>query len=139
MANSLTTQTIMDGPRNAVVKVTGVLDTSDLALTTIVDPALFNPVSGNTLAKTVRLYHIDYSITDQLELQLQWQGTPNTVMMPLAGRGRMSFVDFGGLTDNAATPTGRIQLLTTGWASGIQVFTLVLEMVKEGMVGVGVR
>lgn len=139
MANSLTTQTILDGPRNAIVKVTGVLDTSDLALTTIVDPALFSTIQGQTAAKTVRLYHIDYSITDQLELQLQWQGTPNQVMMPLAGRGRMSFVDFGGLTDNATTPTGRIQLLSTGWTSGIQVFTLVLEMVKEGMQVAGVR
>lgn len=134
MANSLTTQTIIDGPRNAVVKVTGVLDTSDLALTTIVDPALFSIPSPR-----VRLYHLDYSITDQLELQLQWQGTPNQVMMPIAGRGRMSFVDFGGLTDNATSATGRIQLLTTGWASGIQVFTLVLEMGKEGNTGVGVR
>ncbi len=135
MANSLTTQTIVDGPRNAVVKVTGVLDTSDLALTTIVDPALFSIPSPR-----VRLYHIDYSITDGIEIQLQWQGTPNQVMMPLAGRGRMSFVDFGGLTDNATTPTGRIQALTTGFpASTIQVFTLILEMVKEGNVGVGVR
>jgi hypothetical protein len=134
MANTLNNQIIIDGPRNAVVKVTGVLDTSDLALTTIVLPANFSPVPPK-----FRLYHVDYSITDQIELQLQWQGTPNQVMMPLAGRGRMSFVDFGGLTDNAASPTGAIQLLTTGWASGIQVFTLVLELVKEGIVGVGVR
>ena len=122
-----------------MIKVTGVLDTSDLALTTIVDPATFSTIQGQSQAKTVRLYHIDYSITDQLEIQLQWQGTPNQVMMPLAGRGRMSFVDFGGLTNNATTPTGRIQMLTTGWTSGIQVFTLVLEMVKEGIVGVGVK
>ena len=143
MANSLTLQTILDGPRNVVVKVTGVLDTSDLALTTIADPATYSVIQGQSLAKTLRLYHIDYSIQDGIELQLQWQGTPNSVMMPLAGRGRMSFVDFGGLTDNAATPTGRIQLLSTGFPSSaplpILVFTLVLEMVKEGIVGVGVR
>lgn len=134
MANSLTTQILIDGPRNAVVKVTAVLDTSDLALTTIVDPASFYDTPPQ-----FRLMHIDYAMTDQLEAQLQWQGTPNAVMMPLAGRGRMSFVDFGGLTDNATTPTGRIQLLTTGWASGTQVLTLVLEMVKVGKVNAGVR
>ena len=134
MANSLATQILIDGPRNAVVKVTAVLDTSDLALTTIVDPASFFDVPPQ-----FRLMHIDYAMTDQLEAQLQWVGTPNTVMMPLAGRGRMSFVDFGGLTDNAASPTGQIQLKTTGWASGTQVLTLVLEMVKLGKVNAGVR
>jgi len=134
MANVLTTQTIVDGPRNLVVKVTGTLDTSDLALQTIVTPS-----STFRAPPLVQLMHIDYSMTDQLEIQLQWQGTPNTPLMPLAGRGRMSFVDFGGLPDNATTPTGNIQMLTTGWTSGIQVFTLVLEMVKIGLTNAGVR
>jgi hypothetical protein len=129
MANVLTLQTLVDGPRNLVVKVTGVLDTSDLALTTIV-----NPLATFQAPPQVRLMHLDYSITDQLELQLQWQGTPNSPLMPIAGRGRMSFVDFGGITDNAATPTGAIQLLSTGWASGTQIFSLILEMVKLGAV-----
>lgn len=133
MANSLTTQTIIDGPRNLVIKVTGVLDTSDQGLITVVTPsATFRS------PPFVNLVHIDYAISDQLEVQLQWQGTPNQVMMPLAGRGRMSFTDFGGLPDNATTPTGNIQLLTTGWASGTQVFTLVLEMVKIGLKNAGV-
>lgn len=135
MANSLTTQILIDGPRNAVVKVTATLDTSDLALTTIVDPASFYDTPPQ-----FRLMHIDYAMTDGIEAQLQWQGTPNSIMMPLAGRGRMSFVDFGGLTDNATTPTGRIQLLTTGYPSTtIQVLTLVLEMAKLGKVNAGVR
>lgn len=134
MANSLTTQILIDGPRNAVVKATATLDTSNLALTTIVDPANFYDVPPQ-----FRLMHIDYSITDQLEVQLQWEGTPNSIMMPLAGRGRMSFIDFGGLTDNATSPTGRIQVLTTGWTSGTQIFTLVLEMVKVGKTNAGVR
>jgi len=135
MANSLVTQIITDGPRNATVKVTGVLDTSDLSVTTIVNPASFVPIPPQ-----FRIYHLDYSISDQLELQLQWHATANVVILPLAGRGRMSFVDFGGLTNNAgAGKTGSIDLLTTGWASGIQIFSLVLELVKEGNVGVGVR
>lgn len=134
MANVLTTQIILDGPRNLVVKVTGTLDTSDLALTTIVTPS-----TTFRSPPLVQLIHVDYAMTDQLEIQLQWQGTPNQPLLPLAGRGRMSFHDFGGIPDNAATPTGNIQMLTTGWASGTQVFTLVLEMVKIGLVNAGVR
>jgi hypothetical protein len=128
MANSVQIQTITDGPRNATVKVTGVLDTSNVGLTNIILPANF---SNNP--KSFRIYHLDYSITDQLELQLLWQATADTVILPLAGRGRMSFYEFGGLINNAgAGKTGGIDLLTTGWASGVQVFSLVLELVKEG-------
>lgn len=137
MANSLTTQIITDGPRNATVKITAVLDTSDQAYTTVVVPANYSPVPG-----TFRVFHLDYSITDQLEIQLFWDATTPRVMLPLAGRGRMSFVDFGGLLNNAtqdAGYTGAIGLKTTGWASGTQIFSLVLELVKQGPDYVGVK
>lgn len=128
MANSLQTQIIQDGPRNATVKITGVLDTSDQALTTIILPSDFSPVPA-----TFRIYYLNYSISDQLELQLLWKATMDQVILPLAGRGRMNFEDFGGLTNNAgAGKTGGIELKTTGWTSGTQIFSLVLELVKEG-------
>lgn len=132
MANSLQTQVIMDGPRNAVVKITGVLDTSNVAQVNIIDPTTFA-----FKPKTFRICHIDYSISDQLELQLLWTATADRVILPLAGRGRMSFIDFGGLTNNSlSTPdpgvTGGIDLLTTGWASGVQIFSIVLELTKQG-------
>jgi hypothetical protein len=134
MANVLTTQIIVDGPRNLVVKVTGTLDSSDVPLTTIVTPsATFGA------PPLVQLMYIDYAITDPIEIQLQWQGTPNQPLLPLAGRGRMGFVDFGGIPDNAITPTGNIQMLTTGYTAPTQVFTLVLEMTKIGQVYRGVR
>lgn len=128
---ALTTQVIVDGPRNAVVKVTGILTTADQPLTTIVNPATlaFNPPLLNIM-------HVDYSISDQLEVQLLWTATADTLIMPLAGRGRMSFVDFGGLSNNAgAGRTGGIDLQTTGWASGTQVFTIILELTKKGLPG----
>src|SRR5260370_26269414 len=110
MANSLSTQIITDGPRNATVKITSIQDTSDLALTNIIAP------SGYSNSPTgFRIYHLDYSISDQLEVQLLWQATADLVIMPLAGRSRMSFVDFGGLINNAgAGKTGGIDIKTTG-------------------------
>ena len=128
MANALTTQIITDGPRNATVKVTGVLDTSNQALTTVVDPANYGFSPAEFL-----IDYINYSISDQLEAQLLWKATTDVMIMPLAGRGRMSFHDFGGLKNNAgAGKTGAIGLLTTGWTSGTQVFTITLELVKVG-------
>lgn len=128
---ALTTQTIVDGPRNAVVKITGILTTADQPQTNIVNPALlaFTPPLLNIM-------HVDYAISDQLEVQLLWTATTDTIIMPLAGRGRMSFLDFGGLPNNAgAGVTGGIDLLTTGWTSGTQIFTIILEMTKKGLPG----
>jgi hypothetical protein len=135
MANAFTTQIISDGPRNAIVKLTGILDTSNLSSTTAIDMATLSPIVPGTSATKpaqVAIHHIDYSISDQLEVQLSWDATTPVVIMPLAGRGRLMFKDFGGLQNNAgAGKTGNITVQTTGWASGTQVFSLVLEMVKQ--------
>jgi len=97
--------------------------------TTFVDNDIFTP---NSSISQVRIDHIDYSIQDQLEVQLQWDATAPVIIMPIAGRGRMSFWNFGGLTNNAGTgKTGLILITTTGWSSGTQVFSVILECVKQ--------
>jgi hypothetical protein len=135
MANSYAVQILSDGPRNAIVKLTGVLDTSNLAQSLAVDLSTLSPiVPGTSVTKpaAVAIHHIDYSIADQLEIQLTWDATAQVAILPLAGRGRVSFKDFGGLQNNAgAGKTGNINITTTGWASGTQVFSIVLEMVKQ--------
>ena len=132
MANAFTTQIIQEGPRNAIVKVTGILDTSNLALTTAVDITTLTQSGTFPAPSMVRIDYLDYSISDQLECQLFWDATTDVIIMPLAGRGRMAFQNFGGLQNNSgAGKTGSILVQTTGWASGIQVFTIILEMVKQ--------
>lgn len=133
MANSFTTQILEEGQRNAIVKLTAVLDTSDLALTTAIDVTTLNQSGIGFTPTQVRIDHIDYSISDQLEVQLLWGATTDVVILPLAGRGRLMFWNFGGLTNNAgAGKTGNIKIKTTGWTSGTQVFSVVLELVKQG-------
>lgn len=133
MANSVTTQILQEGPRNIIMKIAGVLDTSDYALNTFVSMAAINQGGLSPAPTQVRIDHIDYSISDQLEVQLFWDATTDVVIMPIAGRGRMTFWNFGGLTNNAgAGKTGDILIKTTGWTSGTQVFSVILEMVKQG-------
>jgi hypothetical protein len=133
MANSVTTQILEEGPRNVVMKIAGVLDTSDYALNTFVSMSAINQGGLGPTPTQVRIDHIDYSISDQLEVQLFWDATTDVVIMPIAGRGRMTFWNFGGLTNNAgAGKTGDILVKTTGWTSGTQVFSVILEMVKQG-------
>lgn len=144
MANSLDIQTILDGPRNAVVKVTGVLDTSNQASVKIYDPAtLMIPPGSLAPAPLARLNYIDYSISDQLEVQLSWGlaggAGAGKILMPLAGRGRMNFDDWKGIPNDQANSDGTIWLVTTGWTSSTQIFTVILEMIKSGIVNVGVK
>ena len=132
MANVVSTQILVDGARNAVVKITGVLDTSNVSSTVVVDPASFNPKPT-----AFRIDHLDYSISDPLEVRLQWDATTPIDILPIAGRGRMSFWNFGGLQNNAPSPTGRIALSTAGYNTTIGttplVFSVVLELVKQGV------
>ena len=129
MTNVVNTQILVDGARNAVIKITGVLDASDVSTPIdVVDPASFSPVPTG-----FRIDHIDFSIADSLEVRLLWDGTSDVDILPIAGRGRMSFWNFGGLQNNATGATGKIQLMTNGWATGTRVFSIVLEMVKIGV------
>ena len=133
MANSVTFQTLEEGPRNIIVKAAGVLDTSDYALNTFISMASSNEGGKGFVPTQVRIDHIDYSISDQIEVQLWWDATSDVIILPLAGRGRMSFWNFGGLVNNAGTgKTGDVLIKTTGWTSGIQVFSVILECVKQG-------
>ena len=139
MANSLTTQIEQDGPRHATVKITGIVNTADIAQTTVVAPASFSPTPYNW-----RVMHIDYSIQAPLNIELLWHATVDALMVGLAGYGRMSFQEFGGLLNNAgAGVNGAIDLLTVGWSAtasaGTQAFTIVLRLEKVGPDGVGVK
>lgn len=129
MANVVTSQIIIDGDRNAVVKLTGVLDTSNESLATKVDPADFAPVPTQ-----FRIDKITYSISSQLAVQLLWDATTDLIILPLTDSFEICAKDYGGLQNNAgAGKSGKILLQTTGWASGTQTYTIILEMVKQGV------
>jgi len=84
-----------------------------------------------------RIDHLDYSISDPLEVRLLWDGSTQVDILPIAGRGKMSFFNFGGLQNNAPSATGRIALSTAGYNTTIGttplVFSVVLELVKQGV------
>ena len=136
MANSVNTQIIQDGPRNVVIKVEGILDTSDLASTVIVDPSALAGMDNTGAVKALGLIvdRIQFSVEDVLELRLAWDATTPTRMVELAGRGTEKFERFGGLTNNSgAGRTGKILLSTQGWvAAAVLSFTLILTLKKQG-------
>ena len=53
MANTVTTQTLLDGDRNLVILLTGVLDTSNEARTIKVDVSTYVPARTNLSIKAL--------------------------------------------------------------------------------------
>lgn len=132
MANVTSIQTLVDGPRNVVVKYDGILDTSDVSLTTLLDPALLSPIDiNNTLPTKLRIDKIFFDVEDGLAVYLYWDATTDVRIAELAGRGRMDATKYGGLTNNANSGvSGKILVATQGW-SGTLSFTIILECVKQ--------
>lgn len=114
-------QTILDGPRNVVVKVVNEAGPA----TTIVDVSALVPACTQ-----VTIDKVWYSKADTATLQVLWDATADVVALDLAGRdGFMDFTCFGGLVNNAgAGITGDIQV------TGPAAYTLILYMSKRGVI-----
>ena len=126
MANTVTTQTLLDGPRNLVILLTGVLDTSNEARVIKVDVSSYDPVPTK-----VRVDKIQYSIAGALQVLLDWDATTDVTFAVLSGQGEIEACKFGGLQNNAgAGVTGDIYLTTLGYSAGTVSYTVLLEMTK---------
>jgi hypothetical protein len=136
MANSLSVQVVQDGPRNVVLKVEGILDTSDLASTLLISPATLAGMDNTGTIKAANLIveRIAYAIEDTLEVRLWWDATTQTPLVALDGRGEFKAEKFGGIPNNSgAGRTGNINITTLGWAATkILGFTLLITLTKQG-------
>lgn len=138
MANSTTTQILLDGPRNVVVKFEGVLDTSDLSSTVVLDPSVLATININSQLPTkLNIRKLTFFVEDTLDVRLFWDATTPVRIETLVGRGKVDYRQFGGLYPSAATVnssgfTGKITAITQGWATGATLeFTVIMECIKE--------
>ena len=126
MANVVTSQTLLDGPRNLVILLTGVLDTSNEARAIKVDVSTYDPAPLK-----VRVDKIQYSIAGALQVLLDWDATTDVAFAVLSGQGEVEACNIGGLQNNAgAGVTGDVYLTTLGWSAGTLSYTILLEMTK---------
>lgn len=137
MANIITTQTIIDGPRNCVIKVEGLLDTADFGPVVIADPAVLIGMDNTGLVKAAkfRILRIRYNVKDPLSLLFQWDATTPARIEQVTARGTLDFDEFNGLVNNAgAGVTGKILVSSAGWAAatGGLPFSAVLDLIKQG-------
>lgn len=126
MANTVTTQTLVDGDRNLVILLTGVLDTSNESRTIKVDVSSYAPAPTRVRVDTIR-----HLISPGLIVVLDWDATANVRFAALTGYDEVEAKCFGGLQDNSgAGRTGDIYLTTLGWSSGVLAYNIILEMTK---------
>jgi hypothetical protein len=111
MADTVTTQVIVNNARNYVAKFTDLSDaTGETNVVKIAASATFTPHA--------KLWYIHYDVRN-MGVNIQWGGTPNITMLFLSDTsgGELCFEKFGGIWNNATTPTGAVLFSTIGAAA----------------------
>lgn len=132
MANAYNMQIVEEGPRNAVVKLVGILDTANASLASVIELSDFTNNEPRKTLNGLRLMRLDYAMSDALSVILEWSATTDQLIAVVSGRGQLCLEDISGTGPNrgAAGYDGAIDLATVGWASGTQVYTLILKFRK---------
>lgn len=126
MADAVASQTILDGPRNTILKFTNISDgTGESAVIKVNVSTLLGAPS------IVSIQQVWYSL-DGMGVNLLWDATTDIVALTLAQNlsGYLDFRQFGGLQNNAGTGiTGNI-LFTTVGHSAADRYTIILDVRK---------
>lgn len=126
MANTVTSQTLLDGDRNLVMLFTGLLDTSNESRAIKVDVSTFAPAPTKVRVDTIR-----HLISPGLIVILDWDATTPVRFAALTGYDEVEAKCFGGIQNNAGTGvTGDIYLTTAGYSTGTLAYQIILEMTK---------
>ena len=131
MADAVTTQTIIDGERNCVMKFTYVSDGSGESAVAKVDVSALAATANGTACSEVRIMRVSHAIVG-MSVQLFFNASTNVLAMELAesSNGHMDFKDFGGIPNNAGSgKNGDILFTTKGHSSG-DTYSITLEMTK---------
>ena len=126
MADTVTTQTLLDNERNLVMRFTNISDGTGESAVTKVDISNLARVPDE-----VRIEKIDYSIFGQ-EVTISWGASTNVTAAVLsAGEDCKDFSKIGGLTNNAgAGKTGDVLFTLTNPDAGDK-YDITLYMKKK--------
>lgn len=135
MANSTLKLITLDGWRNAVVQLAGVLDTAD-----VTDTIALSAFTNNEQNKTLNAFRINklrFAVDPNLGLSLFWNATTPILIVGLAGTGKLDYSKTGGLLPNQAATgfNGTINFATNGYSTRVTPgtkanYSLEIEMVK---------
>ena len=130
MPDAVSTQTILDGERLVIQKFTNLSDgTGETNVPKIIPANLARNAFGQACT-TVKINKITFS-THGLEVLIRFGGaTPGyAFMLPQNMSYCLDFSGFGGITNNATTPTGTVTFTTDDHSSG-DGYTVIIEAIK---------
>ena len=138
MADAVTSQTLTDGDRTAVMKFTNISDGSGEASVkkVDVDTLTANSHTGASCAR-VHITQVWYAISG-MRVDLEWNATSNVKALILGAgvaleptNGHFDFRSFGGLKNTEASGVSGDVALTTLHHTSNDAYTIVLELNKS--------
>ena len=132
MADTVTTQTIQDGERTAVLKFTNVSDGSGENAVKKVDVSALATSSSGKACTEVHIQRL-YWATVGMSVKLEFDATQNVLAigLPADSTGDEYYDNFTAIPNNAGSgKTGDILFTTTGHSSG-DTYSIILEMIKK--------
>lgn len=137
MVDTVTSQTIVDGDRNVVMKFTNVSDGSGEAVVVKVNVSALNPDSRGQTCTEVAIDKIHWH-TAGMPVELLWDATANIHIKQLGfngaeDSGTIDYTKFGGLINNAGAGVTGDLLFTVpaAAATALDTYDITLEMRKK--------
>ena len=131
MANTVTTRTIIDGQRHAVIHVHLLCDgaSGELSDVVVVDVSGLSPAPSK-----VTIEEIWWDLAG-FDAMLEFDATADTAAWKLpasSGNGYRCFKEFGGIKDDSGTgSTGDIVITTAGFTAATDEGTIVIKVRKD--------
>ena len=137
MADAVTSQTIVDTDKRAIIKLTNLSDGNGESSVAKVDVSGLNANAKGETPSRLTIDQIWYDIGG-MRVALEWNASTNVVAVVLGGsaaagnvQGHMDFRSFGGIKNNAGSGiNGDIDLTTSGHTN-LDHYTIVLELRKS--------
>ena len=132
MADAVTSQTLIDGERLAIMKFTNISDGTGETAVTKVNVANLAPSASGRPCTGVVVNKIT-SVCHGLEVRMLWDATTDVPFFLAAVNTNYQndFSTIGGITNNAGTGKNGNIVFSTSDATAGDTYTVVLEMVKS--------
>ena len=137
MADAVTSQTIVDTDKRAIIKLTNLSDGSGESAVAKVDVSALNANAKGETCSRVTIDQIWYDIGG-MRLAIYFDASTSALALTVGGsaaagnvQGHMDFRSFGGIKNNAGSGiNGDIDLSTSGHTN-LDHYTIVLELRKS--------
>lgn len=133
MADAVTTQTLADGDRIAIMKFTNISDGSGESAVTKVDVSSLAPESGTEKeCSEVKIQQIFYAL-EGMSVDILWNASSNVLCFTVSdsSSGHYDFSNVQSLTNNAGSGKNGDVLFTTVGASSADRYTIILVLEKK--------